>query len=215
MKMTVKSGDNVLVIAGKDKGKTGKVSAVYADSNKVLVENVNIVSKHQKPKSQQDKGGIFKRPAPIEASNVLVICPVCGKATRVAHTEIDGKKVRSCKKCGASLDKEFVKQTKKEAKKAMKASDLKGANLKAVSSEEKKSTKKKAEEKVEVAAEEKKTTSTAKKSTAAKSTTTKSTAAKSKAKTATTKTTAKSTKSEGSEEKKTTKKSTTAKKETK
>lgn len=215
MKMTVKSGDNVLVIAGKDKGKTGKVSAVYADSNKVLVENVNIVSKHQKPKSQQDKGGIFKRPAPIEASNVLVICPVCGKATRVAHTEIDGKKVRSCKKCGASLDKEFVKQTKKEAKKAMKASDLKGANLKAVSSEEKKSTKKKAEEKVEVATEEKKTTSTAKKSTAAKSTTTKSTAAKSTAKTATTKTTAKSTKSEGSEEKKTTKKSTTAKKETK
>lgn len=215
MKMTVKSGDNVLVIAGKDKGKTGKVSAVYADSNKVLVENVNIVSKHQKPKSQQDKGGIFKRPAPIEASNVLVICPVCGKATRVAHTEIDGKKVRSCKKCGASLDKEFVKQTKKEAKKTMKASDLKGANLKAVSSEEKKSTKKKAEEKVEVAAEGKKTTSTAKKSTAAKSTTTKSTAAKSTAKTATTKTTAKSTKSEGSEEKKTTKKSTTAKKETK
>ena len=222
MKMTVKSGDNVLVIAGKDKGKTGKVSAVYADSNKVLVENVNIVSKHQKPKSQQDKGGIFKRPAPIEASNVLVICPVCGKATRVAHTEIDGKKVRSCKKCGASLDKEFVKQTKKEAKKSMKASDLKGANLKAVSSEEKKSTKKKAEEKVEVATEEKKTTSTAKKttstakkSTAAKSTTTKSTAAKSTAKTATTKTTAKSTKSEGSEEKKTTKKSTTAKKETK
>lgn len=215
MKMTVKSGDNVLVIAGKDKGKTGKVSAVYADSNKVLVENVNIVSKHQKPKSQQDKGGIFKRPAPIEASNVLVVCPVCGKATRVAHTEIDGKKVRSCKKCGASLDKEFVKQTKKEAKKAMKASDLKGANLKAVSSEEKKSTKKKTEEKVEVATEEKKTTSTAKKSTAAKSTTTKSTAAKSTAKTATTKTTAKSTKSEGSEEKKTTKKSTTAKKETK
>ena len=215
MKMTIKSGDNVLVIAGKDKGKTGKVSAVYADSNKVLVENVNIVSKHQKPKSQQDKGGIFKRPAPIEASNVLVVCPVCGKATRVAHTEIDGKKVRSCKKCGASLDKEFVKQTKKEAKKAMKASDLKGANLKAVSSEEKKSTKKKAEEKVEVATEEKKTTSTAKKSTAAKSTTTKSTAAKSTAKTATTKTTAKSTKSEGSEEKKTTKKSTTAKKETK
>ena len=229
MKMTVKSGDNVLVIAGKDKGKTGKVSAVYADSNKVLVENVNIVSKHQKPKSQQDKGGIFKRPAPIEASNVLVVCPVCGKATRVAHTEIDGKKVRSCKKCGASLDKEFVKQTKKEAKKAMKASDLKGANLKAVGSEEKKSTKKKAEEKVEVATEEKKTTSTAKKttstakkttstakkSTAAKSTTTKSTAAKSTAKTATTKTTAKSTKSEGSEEKKTTKKSTTAKKETK
>lgn len=105
MKMTVKSGDNVLVIAGKDKGKTGKVSAVYADSNKVLVENVNIVSKHQKPKSQQDKGGIFKRPAPIEASNVLVICPVCGKATRVAHTEIDGKKFVLAKSAELHLTK--------------------------------------------------------------------------------------------------------------
>lgn len=167
MKMTVKSGDNVLVITGKDKGKTGKVTAVYADENKVLIDNVNIVSKHQKPKSQQDKGGIFKRPAPIEASNVLVVCPVCNKATRVAHQEIDGKKVRVCKKCGASLDKEYVKQTKKEAKKAIKASDLKGANLKAASSEGK--TSKKADE----AKTEKKVaskTTTTKKSTAKKET---------------------------------------------
>lgn len=167
MKMTVKSGDNVLVITGKDKGKTGKVTAVYADENKVLIDNVNIVSKHQKPKSQQDKGGIFKRPAPIEASNVLVVCPVCNKATRVAHKEIDGKKVRVCKKCGASLDKEYVKQTKKEAKKAIKASDLKGANLKAASSEGK--TSKKADE----AKTEKKVaskTTTTKKSTAKKET---------------------------------------------
>ena len=181
MKMTVKSGDNVLVITGKDKGKTGKVTAVYADSNKVLVENINIVSKHQKPKSQQDKGGIFKRPAPIDASNVLVVCPVCGKATRVAHKDIDGKKVRTCKKCGASLDKEYVKQTKKDAKKAIKASDLKGANLKAVSAytktaekdtkkteiKEKKTTAKTTTKKVEG---ESKTKSTTKKSTASKET---------------------------------------------
>ena len=73
MKMTIKSGDNVLVIAGKDKGKTGKVTAVYADQNKVLVENVNIVSKHQKARTQNEKSGIFKRPAPIEASNVQVV----------------------------------------------------------------------------------------------------------------------------------------------
>ena len=167
MKMTVKSGDNVLVITGKDKGKTGKVTAVYSDENKVLIDNVYIVSKHQKPKSQQDKGGIFKRPAPIEASNVLVVCPVCNKATRVAHKEIDGKKVRVCKKCGASLDKEYVKQTKKEAKKTIKASDLKGANLKAASSEGK--TSKKADE----AKTEKKVaskTTTTKKSTAKKET---------------------------------------------
>ena len=137
MKMTIKTGDNVLVIAGKDKGKTGKVTAVYAAANKVLVEDVNVVTKHQKPRSQQDKGGIVKKSAPIEASNVQVVCPVCGKATRVAHSEVEGKKVRTCKKCNASLDKEFVKATKKEAKKTIKASELKGAKLKAAAAEEK------------------------------------------------------------------------------
>ena len=128
--MTVKTGDTVVVIAGKDKGKTGKVSAVYADANKVLVDDVNVVTKHQKPRSQQDKGGIVKKSAPIEASNVMVVCPVCGKATRVAHSEVEGKKVRSCKKCNASLDKDYVKATKKEAKKIVKAEELKGAKLK-------------------------------------------------------------------------------------
>ena len=137
MKMTVKTGDTVVVIAGKDKGKTGKVSSVYADANKVLVDDVNVVTKHQKPRSQQDKGGIVKKSAPIDASNVMVVCPVCGKATRVAHSEVEGKKVRSCKKCKASLDKDFVKATKKEAKKTIKAEELKGAKLKAASAEEK------------------------------------------------------------------------------
>ena len=128
MKMNIKKGDTVYVITGKDKGKSGKVTAVYSDKNKVLIENVNIVTKHQKPKSQQDKGGIVKKPAPIDASNVMVVCPVCGKATRIAHKEIDGKKARICKKCGASLDKEFVKQTKKEAKKSIaKAKEEKSA----------------------------------------------------------------------------------------
>ncbi len=128
MKMNIKKGDTVYVITGKDKGKSGKVSAVYSDKNKVLIENVNIVTKHQKPKSQQDKGGIVKKPAPIDGSNVMVVCPVCGKATRIAHKEIDGKKARICKKCGASLDKEFVKQTKKEAKKSIaKAKEEKSA----------------------------------------------------------------------------------------
>ncbi len=179
MKLTVKSGDNVVVITGKDKGKTGKVTAVYAETNRVLVDNVNIVSKHQKPKSQQDKGGIFKRPAPIDASNVQVVCPVCNKATRVSHKEIDGKKVRICKKCGASLDKEYVKQTKKEAKKTIKASDLKGANLKAVASEEntKKETKK-AEAKTTTKSTTKTTTKATTKKVEDKTTSKKSTAKK-------------------------------------
>jgi len=140
MKMTIKKNDTVCVITGKDKGKSGKVSAVDSNKNKVLVENVNIVTKHQKPKSQQDKGGIFKKPAPIDASNVMVVCPVCNKATRVAHKEIDGKKVRVCKKCGASLDKEFVKQTKKEAKKTIAKAKTDSAKAEAKNTEKKSTT---------------------------------------------------------------------------
>lgn len=143
MKMNIKKGDTVYVITGKDKGKSGKVSAVYSDKNKVLIENVNIVTKHQKPKSQQDKGGIVKKPAPIDASNVMVVCPVCNKATRISHKEIDGKKARICKKCGASLDKEFVKQTKKEAKKSVAKAKDENAKAEVKSESAKKSATKK------------------------------------------------------------------------
>lgn len=221
MKMTVKSGDTVLIIAGKDKGKTGKVTGII--DGKVLVENINMVSKHQKPKSQNDKGGIIRKNAPIEASNVMVVCPVCGKATRVAHGEVNGKKVRICKKCGASLDKEFVKQTKKEAKKAIKAADIKGSSFKVAS---KKTSAEEKVEKTEVKEEVKKapvkTTAKSTKVEGEKKTTSKSTTAKAEGtktstakKSSTTKTaTTKSTK-EGATAPKTTKKSTTAKKETK
>ena len=120
MKMTVKKGDNVVVIAGKDKGKTGKVQEVFPEDNRVLVEGINIVTKHKKARNQQEKSGIIKKNAPIDASNVMVVCPSCGKATRIHHKLIDGKKVRVCK-CGVSLDKEYVKATKKENKKSTKA----------------------------------------------------------------------------------------------
>ena len=112
--MFVKKDDQVLVICGKDKGKTGKVMEVSPKSNKVLVENVNIVTKHRKPRSQEDKGGIVKQPAFFEASNVMVICPVCNKATRISHKEIDGKNTRICKKCNASLDTAKAKTKKAE-----------------------------------------------------------------------------------------------------
>ncbi len=117
MSMTVKKGDNVVVITGKDKGKTGKVTEVSPKTGKVLVDGVNIVTKHQKARRQDEKSQIVKKNAPIEASNVMVVCPNCGKATRVAHGEVGGKKVRTCKKCSGALDKEFVKVAKKEAKK--------------------------------------------------------------------------------------------------
>lgn len=118
VKLKIKKGDNVLVIAGKDKGKTGKVIETSAQNGKVLVENVNIVTKHKKPRSAKEKGGIVKQPAPIEVSNLMVVCPTCGKATRVAKKSIEGVNARICKKCGAGLDKGYVKAAKKEAKKA-------------------------------------------------------------------------------------------------
>lgn len=130
-KLFVKKGDTVVVTTGKEKGKTAKVLEVSPKANKVLVENVNIVTKHQKQKSQEEKGGIIKKSAPINASNVMVICPDCGKATRVAHKELDGKKVRVCKKCGASLDKAEAKKVKKQAKAEKKVAKEEVAEVKA------------------------------------------------------------------------------------
>ncbi len=143
MSMNVKKGDNVIVIAGKDKGLTGKVLEVSPKTNKVTVEGVNIVSKHKKARKQGEQSEIIKKPAPFDASNVMVVCSVCGKPTRVAHKEIDGKKVRVCKKCSASLDKEYVKATKKEAKKNVKENAEKAATAapkKATKATEKKET---------------------------------------------------------------------------
>ena len=115
----VKKGDTVVVIAGKDKGKTGKIVTAIPSDNAVIVEGVNIITKHQKPKSAQDKGGIVKKEGKIDASNVQIICATCGKATRIAHTIVDGKKQRTCKKCNASLDqvKKVAKKTTKKAEK--------------------------------------------------------------------------------------------------
>ena len=119
--MIVKKGDQAVVISGKEKGKKGKVSQAIPTTGKVVIENVNVVSRHKKPRSAQEKGGIMKKAAPIDASNVMVVCPACGKATRVAHKIIDGEKARVCKKCGASLDKDMKKQVKKDAKAETKA----------------------------------------------------------------------------------------------
>jgi len=115
--MNIKRNDNVVVLAGKDKGKTGKVLVVNPSDNSAVVQGVNIVCKNQKPRKAGDKGGIMKREGKVDASNLQVICPNCGKATRIAHSEENGKKFRQCKKCGASLDKVVAK---KEVKKASK-----------------------------------------------------------------------------------------------
>ncbi len=105
--MRIKKGDLVEVISGKDKGKRGKVLRVIPRENKVIVENVNMVKRHQRPIPQLREGGIIEREAPIYASKVMVVCPACDKRTRVGYrfTE-DGKKVRYCKKCGEIIDKD-------------------------------------------------------------------------------------------------------------
>ena len=114
MKLSVKKGDNVLVIAGKDSGKQGEVLAVDAENGKVVVAGVNVQSHHRKPRSKDDKGGIIKSEGAIDVSNVQVVCPVCKKAVRVSHAVVDGKNVRVCKKCGATLaTKIAVKNSKK------------------------------------------------------------------------------------------------------
>ena len=101
--MNVKKNDTVVVLSGKDKGKKGKVLSVDPESRKVIVEGVNVASRHQKPRKQGEEGGIIKKETPIYSSKVMTVCPKCDKATRVAHKIVDGKKVRVCKHCGAEL----------------------------------------------------------------------------------------------------------------
>ncbi|MFA6860079.1 MAG: 50S ribosomal protein L24 [Clostridia bacterium] len=121
--LSVKKGDKVLVIAGKDNGKIANVISTLPSKNKVVVEGVNIATKHKKARKQDQKSKIEKVEAAFDASNVMVVCGSCGKATRVAHKEVNGKMVRVCKKCGQSLDKAVVKEAKKAKKPAVKVEE--------------------------------------------------------------------------------------------
>lgn len=103
MAMNVKKGDTVVVLSGKDKGKQGKVLSVDPKAGKVVVEKINMVSRHQKPRKQGEEGGIIQKEAPLYACKVMAVCPKCNKATRVAHKVEGGKKVRVCKHCGAEI----------------------------------------------------------------------------------------------------------------
>ena len=111
--MHVKSKDTVIVISGKDKGKKGKIVAAFPKLNRVTVEGVNVVTKHQKARNQMQPGGIIHKEMPIDASNVMLVCPKCGKATRVSNKadkvkddngRMHRKLIRVCKKCGAEID---------------------------------------------------------------------------------------------------------------
>ena len=108
-KLNVKTGDTVVVISGKDKGKEGKITRAFPKDGKIIVSGVAMVKKHQKPRGQGMPGGIIDQEAAIPAGKGMLVCPACKKATRVAHKfgVVEGeapKKVRACKKCGATID---------------------------------------------------------------------------------------------------------------
>lgn len=101
--MNIRKDDKVIVLSGKDKGKTGVVLAADPKNGKVIVEGVNVATKHQAPRRQGDEGGIIHVEIPIYVSKVQLVCPKCGKATRVGHRINDGEKVRVCRKCGEEI----------------------------------------------------------------------------------------------------------------
>lgn len=124
MNLHVKKGDAVMIIAGKDKGKSGVISKVDVKNGKVIVDGLNLVSKTKKAKTAQERNEIVKVPAALNASNVMLVCGSCGKVVRAANKteEKNGKKVniRVCKNCGASLEIERAAKAKSAAKKATK-----------------------------------------------------------------------------------------------
>jgi large subunit ribosomal protein L24 len=105
--ISVRKGDQVKVIAGRDAGKSGRVLSINAKKNTVVVEHANIIKRHTKPNPAKNiKGGIVEKEGPMNASNVMIVCASCGKHARIGHTMLpDGSKVRACRRCGATLDK--------------------------------------------------------------------------------------------------------------
>ena len=101
--MSIKKGDTVIVLSGKDKGKKGTVLEAMPESHKVVVEKVNVVSRHTKPRQQGEQGGIIKKEAPIHISNLNLVDPKTGKPTRIAIKRVDGKAVRISKKSNQEI----------------------------------------------------------------------------------------------------------------
>jgi large subunit ribosomal protein L24 len=105
MGLSIKKNDTVVVIAGKEKGKKGRVLSVHPSDESLLIEKTNMIKKHMKPSRKYTQGGIIEKEAPIHISNVMVICPKCNKPTRIGNTILQsGKKVRACKKCREVMD---------------------------------------------------------------------------------------------------------------
>lgn len=99
----MKKGDQVRIIAGKDKGKTGKVMTTIAREDKIVVEGLNMVKRNRKPRKQGAKGQIVEMPSPLSVSNAMIVCPSCNKPARIGYSVTENRKDRVCKKCGAKF----------------------------------------------------------------------------------------------------------------
>jgi len=101
----IRKNDSVMVIAGRERGKTGKVLRVLRDKDAVVIERVNLVKRHTKPRGPQQPGGILEKEAAIHASNIMVMCDKCNAPVRIGHKLLgDGTKIRTCRRCGEALD---------------------------------------------------------------------------------------------------------------
>ena len=103
-KLSIRTGDKVRVLAGKDKGKEAKVLAVYPHKERVVLERVNLIKKATRPTQKNPKGGILEIEAPIHVSNVAIVCPKCSQPTRIGRKREEGTRIRTCKKCGNDID---------------------------------------------------------------------------------------------------------------
>lgn len=103
--MQIRKNDSVIVIGGKERGKTGKVLRVVPDKDTVIIERLNMVKRHTKPRGPQQPGGIVEKEAAIHASNIMILCDKCNAPVRVGHKILaDGKKIRICRRCNEALD---------------------------------------------------------------------------------------------------------------
>lgn len=103
--MQIRKNDSVMVIAGKERGKTGKVLRVLPEKNALIIERISIVKRHTKPRGPQQTGGIVEKEAPINVSNVMMMCDKCNAPVRIGHKDLaDGKKIRICRRCNEALD---------------------------------------------------------------------------------------------------------------
>ena len=103
--LTIRKGDKVRVLSGKDKGKEGRVLRAMPEKERVVVENVHMIKKHSRPSQKNPQGGIVEMEGTIHVSNLMLICPSCGEPTRVGRRRDDGNRVCTCKKCGKDIDK--------------------------------------------------------------------------------------------------------------